>query len=181
MTVDARVYSVQVCADCLAQILPEGPAECAECGSLESRTARFRIDRSQLLKQADPRTSLVERTVYFGCVGQAGHYYWNRGSAARPYSRPGARDAATPWGYKVDGGLLPKRSGLNLDEGVVHVVHEHGWTALMFTDRSVDTRPGSWSVYCIPDTLDGPEALEIAREAFPTIFARYQFDVRLAT
>lgn len=175
-----RVYQVVVCSTCLTQILPEGPAACTECGSLESKTVRFRVRRELVLKQADPHLSLIERTVYFGCVGQAGHYYFRRGAAGHPY-RVGAADrATTPWGYKVDGGLLPKNAGIDLEQGHAHVVHEHGWTALVFTDRSVDSRPGSWSVYCIPEILDGPEALMLVRAAFPTIFARYPFEVKLA-
>lgn len=175
---DARVYQTLVCAECLSQrIAVDGP--CARCASTETKTVRFMVGRTQLLKQADPRLSLIERTVYFGCVDQAGHRYWLRGSGGHPYSSGRLRDTVTPWGYKVDGGLLSKGAGIDLEQGHAHIVHEHGWTAVAFTDRSVDSRPGSWSVFCIPAILDGPEALDVAREAFPPIFARYGFEVAL--
>lgn len=182
--IDGRVYRVQVCASCLAQVelsTIDGDWDpCPHCDGLAgSKEIRFRVSSELVLKQADPHASLVERTVYFGCVERAGHYYWNRGSGGRPY-KAGRDENATPWGLKVDGGLLPKGTGIDLGQGVAHIVHEHGWTAVVFADSSVDSRPGSWSVFCIPDTLDGPEALTIARAAFPTIFERYQFEVRLA-
>lgn len=179
---DERVYQVQVCANCFTQV-SHGDGEwdpCWNCSSIESKEIRFRVQREQMLKQADPHQSLVERTVYFGCVDQAGHHYWLRGSGGRPYSAGRLRDTVTPWGYKVDGGLLPKNSGIDLEQGHAHVVHEHGWTALAFTDRSVDSRQGSWSVFCIPDIVDGTEALLIAKAAFQPIFKRYEFEVVLA-
>jgi hypothetical protein len=177
---DERVFEVHVCASCGAQMQLDGFG-CPACGGIDSKTARFTVSRDALLAELDPRQLLIERTVYFGCVGQSGHYYWHRGSRGLPYKAGfNERESATPWGYKIDGGLFPKHSGLDFAEGVAHVVHQHGWTALAFTDRSVDRRPGSWSVYCIPATLDGVEALAIAREAFPPIFERYSFDVTLA-
>lgn len=180
---DERVYEVKVCEACFTQLLHgrvNVSTECPTClACAPPKIVRFRVTRAQVLEQADPHKSLVERTVYWGCVGESGHYYWLRGESGRPYKPRGSDKGTTPWGYKVDGELL-QREGLDLREGVAHVVHEHGWTAVAFTDRSVDSRPGSWSVFCIPDVLDGPEALSIAREAFPTIFARYTFAVRLA-
>lgn len=188
---DERVYEVEVCPECLTQrdAVSRSIGRCRECDSrVHPVTVRFRVARSAVLEQADPHRSLVERTVYFGCVGEAGHYYWLRGSGGKPYKARGPREISssafyktlTPWGTSVDGGLFPV--GADLAEGVAHVVHHtDGWTALGFTDRSVDSRGGSWSVYCIPTVLDGTEALAIAREAFPSIFARYTFDVRLAT
>lgn len=177
--IDARVYEAQVCPGCLTQrsSVSRSIGRCVECDSTAHPViVRFRVERSQVLKQIDPRASLVERTVYFGCVGQAGHRYFLRSATGRPYSAD--QQDSTPWGMQVDGGLVPK--GSRRGEGVAHVIHEHGWTALAFEDRSVDSRGGSWSVYCIPDTLDGPEALTIAREAYPTIFSRYKFPVVLA-
>lgn len=191
---DERVYEVQVCAACFTQVpvivgdpdfTPD--PECPECGSKESTAIRFRCARDRVLAQADPHRSLVERTVYFGCVGECGHYYWRRGEGGRPYKfrNPGRSlhdemAAASPWGSSIDGGLFPRNQGPS-KQGEAHTFHRDGWTALAFLDRSVDTRPGSWSVYCIPAILDGPEALAVAREAFPPIFARYTFPVQVAT
>lgn len=179
---DERVYSTDVCPDCLTQRDSVGRSlgRCQHCDSTAHVvTVRFRVARSQVLKQADPRKSLVERTVYFGAVERAGHYYWLRGRGGHPVSA-GLAEGLTPWGLKVDGGLFPRGKG-PMSQGEAHVVHLDGWTALAFPDRSVDNRGGSWSVYCTPAILDGPEALSVAREAFPPIFARYTFDVVLAT
>lgn len=175
---DERVYTVRVCASCLTQPFA-ADGLCAQCGGETFEHVRFRVSRAQVLKQADPHKSLVERTVYFGAVDRAGHYYWTRGRDGHPVSAGLAREL-TPWGLKVDGGLFPRGTG-PIRQGEAHVVHLDGWTALAFPDRSVDSRGGSWSVYCTPAILDGTEALAIAREAFPPIFARYKFDVRLAT
>lgn len=177
--IDARVYDVQVCKSCLTQVpfdADGNPDPCPHCDGLETKVVRFRVDRSQVLKQADPHKSLVERTVYFGCVGQAGHYYFDRN--LRHIGRYGHYEDVSPWGNTVDGGLIPK--GTPLRQGEAHVVHKDGWTAVVFADSSVDHRPGSWSVFCVPDTLDGPNALIVARAAFPTIFARYPFPIKLA-
>lgn len=182
---DDRVYDVLICSECFTQVHYDGdgnPDICHECNSLDSTTIRFRVARKLVLKQAAPRQSLIERTVYFGAVGEAGHYYWERGRGGYPIKSRIARGEkdVTPWGYSVDGGLFPREEGPKR-QGEAHVFHKDGWTALAFTDRSVDSRPGSWSVYCIPETLDGPDALDVARAAFPPIFARYTFDVEVAT
>lgn len=182
---DERVYEIDVCVEDMTQAASHFDGtwllQCPTCGGRETKRVRFRVSRSQLLKQVIPRQSLIERTVYFGCVGQAGHYYWHRGSEGLPYSAKGY-EGVTPWGTKVDGGLFPKGSGASFKQGEAHIVHhDDGWTAVAFTDRSVDSRPGSWSVYCIPAVLDGPEALAIAREAFSPIFERYTFPVVLVS
>lgn len=189
---DERVYSVDVCSLCHTQVEAPPPgamARCAYCDGEEGFnlvTVRFRVSRAAVVAQADPRQSLIERTVYFGCVGQAGHYYWARGSGGYPYRPPRVRGESgvdernrmTPWGTSVDGGLITGH--VRLRQGEAHIVHKDGWTALVFEDRSIDSRPGSWSVFCIPAILDGPAALVLAREAFPPIFSRYQFPVVLA-
>lgn len=187
---DERVYEVEVCAECFTQVefVRGEPENCAHCGAdttCEGRKpVRFRVARAAVLKQADPHQSLVERTLFFGCVGNAGHYYWRRGSGGYPYQErdlnsTAGRKAATPWGTTIDGGLFPAHHRYVVGEA--HVFHKDGWTALAFEDPSVDRRPQSWSIYCIPAVLDGPEALLIARAAFPPIFARYTFPVVLAT
>lgn len=177
---DERVYEIAVCSRCLTQVRDD-VAECGNCGSFDGTIVRFRVARSSVLKQAAPRESLIERTLYFGCVREAGHYYWRRSRDGYPYKldrRSEDGRTATPWGYSVDGKLLDRN--LRLTNGSAHIVHKDGWTALAFVDDSVDSRPGSWSVFCIPEILDGPEALVVARAAFPSIFARYEFEVRLA-
>jgi hypothetical protein len=85
---------------------------------------------------------------------------------------------AMPWDRGILGALFPRYQE-PVVEGEAHTFYKDGWTALAFPDRSVDTRPGSWSVFCLPATLDGPTALLLARKAFPEVFARYKFDVVL--
>lgn len=172
------VFAVEVCANCGEQVdfNADGYWEaCDKCGSDKTTEVRFRVDRSQLLKQVKPRQALIEATVYFGCWQQVGHYYWLRGMWKA--SGFAARyDGLTPWGASVDGGLFAKGTGPR-GEGVAAIVHKDGWTAFAFEDRSVDTRGGSWSIYCIPEVLGWHDALSVAREAFPEVFARYTFPI----
>jgi hypothetical protein len=60
-------------------------------------------------------------------------------------------------------------------EALLH--HAKGWTALAFWDRSVDSRPGSNAVF-FADAYRGFDAmLADAREHWPTIFARFGFEI----
>lgn len=169
-----HVYEVVVCADCRTQLHHDADGNyepCGSCGSHAEATVRVRATRETVLEQAQPFQSLVERTLYFGCWRRPGHYYFRRGmqNARRD-------DSITPWGYSVDGGLFPK--GARIAQGEAAVFHRDGWTALAFPDRSVDSRPGSWSVFCIPETLPFDEALVCARAAFPEVFERLTFEIR---
>lgn len=170
------VFTVEVCGHCGEQRtggVLEG-AVCVHCGHGEVTDVRFRVSRSQLLKQVGPEQSLVERTLYFGCWQQAGHYYWSRGMRRLGRSTAEERQA-TPWGLSVDGGLVDRNDRLTV--GHARTFYKDGWTALAFTDDSVDSRPGSWSVYCIPATLGYDDALRIARLAFPQVFERYPWQI----
>lgn len=108
---------------------------------------------------------------YFGCMGEAGHYFFNRDTR---YSR--SIDAIGPWGYSVDGKLQPSGSQA---EGQALLHHKGDWTALAFWDRSVDERPGSCSVFLADAKLDFGQMLEAAKAAFPSVLARYRFPVVL--
>jgi hypothetical protein len=176
------VFSVQVCAECGEQVHHDADGNwdaCGRCDCLESTEVRFRVGRAQLLKQAKPELASIEGTVYFGCWRESGHYYWLRGmQKARGYG-VAAYAELTPWGHSVDGGLFGR--GVQPGQGVASIFHKDGWTALAFEDRSVDSRPGSWSVFCIPEVLMFDEALRIARLAFPQVFERFTFEVRERT
>jgi hypothetical protein len=52
------------------------------------------------------------------------------------------------------------------------------WTALAFWDRSVDDRYGSNSVFILRGALSFEEAVTLAREQFPEVWARFSFTVR---
>lgn len=65
-------------------------------------------------------------------------------------------------------------------EGVAKVHHLGGWTALAFWDRSVDSRPGSNSVFIFRGELTFDAAVARAKEKFPTVWGRLQFEVKEA-
>jgi hypothetical protein len=132
--------------------------------------------------------------LYFGCVGQTGHHLWQSDGKGRPLRVgggidrqllgpiPGWEDDAEtkriiPWGWKVDGGLLPKHFG----EGEATLVHKAGWTALSFWDRTVDTRPGSCSTFLFNAEMEFHVALRAATKEFSTIFDRLPFEVTWRT
>lgn len=116
------------------------------------------------------------RVFYFGCCSESGHYLW------RPGPRPYLCDGATlrhgqPWGARIDASLCVR--GVQV-EGLALIHHKDGWTALAFWDRSVDTRPGSNSVFLADGTHTFDQMVAIAKEHFPTVWQRFKFDVRLA-
>lgn len=84
-------------------------------------------------------------SVYFGCWGGKGHYFWNaRGDRTMAY-----RNAieGLPW-QSVDGCLTPTSSR---EQGAAALHHEQGWTALAWHDYTVDSRPGSNSALFMPE------------------------------
>lgn len=120
------------------------------------------------------------RAYYFGCWLHPGHFFFEPGMKRAPREVARSRHSSdrdqpqiVPWGYGVDGQLCPRRG--RQGEALVH--HRDGWTALAFWDRSVDDRGGSNSVFLFEATLDFPAALAKARETFPEVFARFDFDV----
>lgn len=111
----------------------------------------------------------ITRVLYFGCIGGAGHYLHD--DRTRRHFR---RDAqGQPWDA-IDGSLCPPGPQL---EGRALVHHRDGWTALAFWDRSVDHRGNSNSAFFIDATVDFPDALQAAKDAWPEVFARFTFEV----
>ncbi len=114
---------------------------------------------------------------YFGCWHGAGHYLHDT------QGRTIWRDESTGLPFPsrtLDTGFLPKpEPGRSAEqpEGVVHLTHHKGWTVIAFWDRSVDTRTGCNSAFAIEGEHAKDEALRLAREAFPTVFARFKFEV----
>jgi hypothetical protein len=172
---DEQVYSVPVCAECGRQLPRGNHYRCPDHLDGEEAWVSLIVGRNAVLGQINPRQYVVENAVYFGCWRQSGHYFWRRASDGAMRNAWDAKDIV-PWGHHVDGGLFPRGSEPR-SQGDAHVFHKDGWTALAFPDNTVDRRPGSWSVFCLPATYDGPEALEIARDAFPEVFDRYTFDI----
>lgn len=132
------------------------------------------------------------RSYYFGCWERPGHVLWLPGSGGHPYKAGRAElellgrsshmtdpgPGEIPWGYGLDSGIL--KGSRSYEDGRARVEQRDGWTALSFWDHSVDSRPGSCSTFVFDRLLSPEDALAAAREAFPPIFARFDFDVVLA-
>lgn len=123
------------------------------------------------------------RSFFFGCSNtSAGHYFFLPGmSKAKdsdvgpwPNTKAWHNDPTpiVPWGYAVE-----RLVGSYDKQGRAYLHHLDGWTALAFCDRTVDSRPGSKSVYVFDQDLDFATALRFAQEIFPSVFARYPFEV----
>ncbi len=54
------------------------------------------------------------------------------------------------------------------------------WTALAFWDRSVDKRGGCNSVFILEGSYNFEQALTLARQIFPKIFERFEFEIKEA-
>ncbi len=113
---------------------------------------------------------------YFGVWDkrEAGHYLFDvDGTAIYRHKSPIPFSNA-----KLDGGFAPL-DGMQ-PQGVARLTHADGWTVLSFWDRSGDHRPGSHSTFVLHGTRDFAAAVELARATFPSIWARYTFEVREA-
>lgn len=128
----------------------------------------------------------MDDTFYFGCkksIG-AGHYLFEPGmKEVRLYW---LNSEKFPFSLKtIDGGFLPKRSEMDTRQGhkdcqgITKLTHSKGFTIISFDDNSVDTRPGSHSTFIIKGELEFSDVLAKAREAFPEVFDRFKFEVRL--
>jgi hypothetical protein len=112
---------------------------------------------------------------YFGCVETTGHYWW------APGPEPCKRPALCPW-VLIDLAALPlprDHRDADQNEGDGYIRRKDGWTLLGFWDRSVDDRFGSNSVFVVEEDLSANEMMAQARETFPSIWARFPFEVRI--
>ena len=121
-------------------------------------------------------------TFYFGCWGGTGHYLWTEG-----YGSVNHRLISdfVPWTMEeVASRLCPKGEdvrGFNdyQPEGLVKVHHKHGFTAIVFWDRSVDSRPGSNSGFYAPIPNTPFHHMKILfQERFPQVFDRFKFELK---
>jgi hypothetical protein len=117
------------------------------------------------------------QVFYFGCVGETGHYLWDR-NLRRAYDACGFgwRDLDTYFCL----GVAPGKPDCPSDqpEGAARLTHARGATVLAFWDRSVDKRRGSHSTFVIEGTHDFDTAKALTQKAFPRVWERYGFDVR---
>ena len=116
---------------------------------------------------------MILDALYFGCWDRAGHFLWTPAgvylSSIAERELPLALRSET-----LDGGYAPMGPE---EEGraLVHLVH--GRTVLAFWDRSVDARGRCSSAFILKGHLSFDEAVAAARAAFPTIWARFKFEV----
>jgi hypothetical protein len=125
---------------------------------------------------------LLMRALYFGCRnGDVGHFMWVPGMRRAPHEFALSPYPGLPWD-KVDAHFAPRRGpgryAEEMPQGVAALHHKDGWTALSFWDRSVDSRGNSSSTFIFDAELDFAAALAAAREHFPTVVARYPFEIR---
>ena len=117
---------------------------------------------------------VVSEPYYFGAHKKVGHYAWNRSLFMLVWENP-----AGAWLRDHDGVLPPQG---NQHQGLIRFRKwaEGGARCVVaFWDRSVDSRAGSHSTFLLPGDLTPSEALAAAREAFPDVFARFQFEIQL--
>jgi len=91
---------------------------------------------------------------YFGCVGQAGHYMHDV-------------NMRHDWKFMESNPWYP-----HLDGAFKGLQHKEGWTALAMHDFTVDSRPGSNSIFLAEGTFTREEMIVIAYNNFPTIAKR---------
>ena len=65
----------------------------------------------------------------------------------------------------------------NQAEGKAALHYKGGWTALAFWDRSVDSRPGSNSVFLAEGTHQFEDMVVLAQQSFPSIMQRFKFKI----
>ena len=97
---------------------------------------------------------------YFGCIDEPGHYVWSATSKRKVYNK------FTDWICKMDD-LLTTKFENNDGQGLLH--QYDGFTILAFHDCSVDTRPGSNSMFIFYGTLSFSEVIHEANINFPEI------------
>lgn len=135
-------------------------------GSGSSSAARR--DLSRLAVPAAPprkeRNKVTIEAYYMGCWERIGHHLWRPGMSQVRYGD----QVPLPWGY---GGL--DSDAFNTAD--FHIEKRDGWTAVGLEDRSVDKRPHSHSVFAFHADLTLDEAVALARQTFPEVFARPGF------
>lgn len=110
--------------------------------------------------------------LYFGYFGVAGHYLYCSvdGKPRRNL------DQRLEWMTMCDGTLLPQDPPQV--EGEATLSFHHGYSVVSFWDRSGDSRGNSNSSFLAKGTHSFEEVLEMAREAFPALFDRFDFEIK---
>lgn len=77
--------------------------------------------------------------------------------------------------YALDGALLPPK--MDQRQGEAALLHFPGWTILTFWDRSADARGNSCASFVMRGTHNLDDTIDMAKAAFPTVWARFTFPV----
>lgn len=108
----------------------------------------------------------VTSPLYFGCLGDTGHYLWDMtGRKIHTHPLGGSRTPA----FLDSMGLLVEM----YREGEVVVTHiDIIWTLFGWKDYSVDTRPGSHSLFLFGGHVEYAAAMTMIQDDFPTVLDR---------
>ena len=136
------------------------------------------------LKKEIPLLALVlplPPIIYLGCNRGAGHFHFVPGMRSLHSFDSKAYELNFPALCKLDGGFAPQDTE---DEGEAwyHIANVNGvrYNVLSFWDSSVDERGGSNSTFLlISPPKSFAEAIAECRAAFPEVFQRFKFEVKL--
>jgi hypothetical protein len=114
------------------------------------------------------------RIFFFGvwAPNRVGHYLYDANGRD---CEPRLPDDFPMRPMRLDTGLLPFKG--EQVEGLATHLYLNGWSIITFWDRSGDSRPGSNSAFVIDGLHSFADCCTIAREKFPSIWARFKFEV----
>ena len=118
------------------------------------------------------------KVYYFGVWDREhlGHFLYTPGGWMSRH----AAQQTLPFGpHILDAGLLPPIGPET--EGLVYRSVINGFTVLAFWDRSGDSRFKSNSAFVLEGEHTIREGLALAKEYFPSVFARFGFDLKPAS
>ena len=132
------------------------------------------------------------RVWWFGCETKPNACGHELHAAQAPYYGREAYEEHRRFPFsenRLDTGFAPRTAPRNprnvydkgdeLPQGQARLTHIKGWTVVSFWDRTGDSRSNSNTAFVFDERLSGDDALRIAREKFPRLFARFTFEVRI--
>jgi hypothetical protein len=103
--------------------------------------------------------------LYFGCIKEPGHFVFNT-QEEYIYHR---KSPEVQFLCNNDGQLAPKDDNKH---GATKIHHFTEYIIIAMWDYSVDTRPGSNSMFLIPGRHTSGMAISLAKQFFPNIWKR---------
>jgi hypothetical protein len=125
------------------------------------------LEIPEMLRLAYPR-------IYCGCHGRTGHFFFFPGMNQIIVHN------SSPSLLKLDTGFAPQDTYAE-GEAWYHSGRsgDTRYNVISFWDNSVDSRPGSHSTFLILGDRSFNDALAECRKAFPEVFARFKFEIKL--